>query len=449
MSHFRKNVIGLFFGQASRLLIQAAYFVVLARMLGASDYGAFASALALAALAIPFSSVGTNTLMLKNVSRRAGSAPREWRRAMIYTICGGLICSLMLYVLADLVLPSEISPLAFFQIALAELIGLKLVELVGILWQAMGRGLALMILPSILNLLRLGAAVGVFLIAGSSSPLELWATVYMWSSLPLGLLVAAHTTYKVGSASFRVGMSVGELREGLLYSVSMASQNVHNDIDKAMLARISSASSAGIYSAAYRIIDMAYAPIRSVATAAYPLYFKEGEQGLSGALRLTKKLAPVVLTIGVVAGVSCALIAPLAPVLLGTDYENAVSIVRALAPLVLLRGLTFLAADTLTGCGRQGFRTIVQIAVAGINVVLNLALIPLMGVTGAVVSTLTCEVLLSSVLWVRIFTARRNEKLSRTTITVSRSISDVENDDSFRLVVPNDVDRSRPRHRAR
>lgn len=381
-------------------------------MLGSSEYGAFASALALAALAIPFSSIGTNTLMLKNVARRAESASAEWRRALAYTLGGGITLSLLLFTVSELVLPSEVTRLAFLQITLAELVGLKLVELVGLLWQSLGKSVALIVLPNVLNLLRLAAALAVFLLWGSA-PLELWASIYMWSTLPLGVVVAVHTTIKLGRSRFSIVVGRKELREGLLYSVSMASQNVHNDIDKAMLARIDSAASAGVYSAAYRVIDMAYAPIRSVATAAYPLYFKEGELGLGGALRLTKKIAPIVVIIGLLAGSMAALLAPLAPVVLGQDYVDAVDVVRLLAPLVLLRGITFLAADTLTGCGRQGYRTLTQIAVAVVNVILNILLIPSIGIMGAVISTLACETLLALLLWLRIWFARQEKGPSR------------------------------------
>jgi O-antigen/teichoic acid export membrane protein len=409
MGAFRKNVLGLLAGQASRLALQAAYFVVLARMLGASGYGAFASALALAALAGPFSSLGTNTLMLKNVSRRHEAAQIEWKRAFFYTAVGGVLFAGALTGLAHLIAPPELSRVALFQIAAAELVGLKLVELTGSVWQGLGRSRPLILLPTIVNLLRLAAALTVFLSLGLAS-LDMWATLYLLVTLPVGVIVAVHTTLKLGYAKSGLRLQGPEVREGLLYAFAMSSQNVYNDIDKAMLARMSSVSAAGIYSAAYRIIDMAYAPIRSVAAAAYPLYFREGEGGLASALRLTRKIAPAVIGLGFTAAAAAALSAPLAPLLLGSDYGDAVEIIRLLAPLVLLRGLTFLAADTLTGCGRQGFRTVAQIGVAVLNVSVNLMLIPVAGVLGAVVSTVLCEGILAAILWSRIWVSLAKDR---------------------------------------
>jgi O-antigen/teichoic acid export membrane protein len=408
---FRSKVLGLLAGQLSRLGLQAAYFVVLARMLGASGYGAFALALALAALVSPFSSLGTNTLMLKRVSRDAATASIEWKRAACFTLIGGLILAGALTAAADLIAPPELSRLAIFLVAVSELVGLKLIEATGSVWQGQGRNRALIVLPIILNALRLIAAGGMFLVLGHAT-LDSWSVVYASVTLPLALAVAAHTTMKLGFSRGRLGLRADEAREGLLYSVALSSQNVYNDIDKAMLGNITSTGAAGVYSAAFRVVDMAYAPIRAISTATYPLYFRDGQDGLLSALRLTRKVFPAVLAVGVAAGLAAAFAAPFAPLVLGEDYQESVEIVRLLTPLIVLRGMTFLAADTLTGCGKQAFRTSVQIAVAVVNVGLNLVLIPPLAITGAVISTLACELLLATTLWIGIAWERRKERIS-------------------------------------
>ncbi|MET3721613.1 oligosaccharide flippase family protein [Arthrobacter sp. UYEF21] len=395
---FRGNVLGLLAGQITRLALQAGYFIILARMLGATGYGAFATAIALCALVTPFSSLGTNTIMLRNVSRDVSSASREWARALTYTLLGGAALSGVLVLMADIIAPPELSRFAILQIALAELIGLKLVELTGAVWQGQDRSRPLIVLPTLLNFIRLVAAGAMFLWVGQTT-LEVWATVYVLATLPLGIGVAIHTSAKLGPGGRALRLRVVEVKEGLLFSVAMSSQNVYNDIDKAMLARLDSVGAAGVYSAAFRIIDMAYAPIRSISAAAYPLYFREGEGGLASALRLTRRIAPAVLIVGGLAAIGSFFLAPVAPMLLGNDYDSAIVVIQVLAPLVILRGLTFLGADTLTGCGRQGFRTGAQVTVAIFNVGINLVLIPPMGISGAILSTLLCEFILASGLW--------------------------------------------------
>ncbi|MDB5243373.1 MAG: hypothetical protein JWP57_3998, partial [Spirosoma sp.] len=407
--HLYNSVLVLLVGQGSRLVLQTGYFVVLARMLGVSSYGAFAATLALTALLNPFSNLGTSTLMVKGISRDHSSAPREWQRAVVFTVLGGTLLAVLLGLFGHYVAPNSVSKITIFEIALADLFGLKLIELCGGVWQALGRSLPLAVLPSLVNLLRLLAAASMWALFGEAA-LSAWGHFYALASLPLAVVVTIITSKKIGVARNMGGFSWKETREGLLYSVALASQNIYNDIDKIMLAGIGTLTGAGLYSAAFRLVDVLYVPVRAVASAAFPHFFKAGQNGLVGTVALSRRLAPAVVGYGVLGGLGALVAAPLAPLLLGTEYSDAVVIVRALAPLVLLRSMSFLAADALTGCGRQLFRTGVQIGVAVVNVGLNMILIPATGIWGAVASTLACETLLAATLWVYIAFIRQHER---------------------------------------
>jgi len=380
-------------------------------MLGANDYGAFAAILALAALLSPFSSLGTNTLMVRNVARDPLISSFEWKRALLFTICGGVTSSLLLAAMAHWIAPPGVSWAGVFCIVFADLVGLRMIDLVGSFWQARGRIRDLALLPSVVNLLRLISAIAAWFTVGAVA-LETWAWIYAAATVPLGLVVAFITTTRVGLYRARTPISTRDLREGLLFSTALAAQNVYNDIDKAMLGRLVSATSAGIYSAAYRIIDMAYAPIRSVAAATYPLFFKEGKDGLTAALKITRRILWVVLGYAIVGSVGVYLAAPLCPLILGDDYVEAVQFIQWMSALIVLRALSFLAADTLTGSGHQTYRTSVQVGMAVANVAMNFYLLPLYGVGGAVISTLVCEALLGMFLWLYIAAQLRTQRIA-------------------------------------
>lgn len=411
MKALRGNISALLVGQLSKLALQAVYFVVIARMLGADGYGAFAAGLALAALAAPFCSLGVNTLMIKNIARDDSDAALQWWRALAYTVVGGALFAAFLSLLTPWIAPAGLSPLVILQLAVADLVGLRMVDLVGAVWQALGRTRPLAILPSVTNLVRLIASLAIWLSHGEVT-LDVWAPVYMAATLPLGLIVCVRTTMDLGRSKRRLRTRFREIREGLLYSLALSAQNIYNDIDKAMLARIVSSSASGVYSAAYRVVDMAYAPIRSVAAATYPLYFQHGQEGLRATLKLTRRIMPMVLGYGLFGALALVIAAPLAPLILGEDYVEAVGLIRLMAVLIVLRAFSFLAADALTGCGRQSFRTFAQVSVALINVVANLYLLPRFGVLGAVISTLLCEFVLAAALWTYIAFYLRREPRS-------------------------------------
>jgi O-antigen/teichoic acid export membrane protein len=77
-------------------------------------------------------------------------------------------------------------------------------------------------------------------------------------------------------------------------------------------------------------------------------------------------------------------------------------VLRWLAPIPLLRTFSVFAADALTGAGHQPARTGVQVLVGTINVACNLALIPMFQWRGAAISSLVCDFLLASLLWLLI-----------------------------------------------
>jgi O-antigen/teichoic acid export membrane protein len=166
-----------------------------------------------------------------------------------------------------------------------------------------------------------------------------------------------------------------------------------------MLFRLTTPDATGVYTAAYRVVDMAFIPMRAVLAAAYPRFFASGAGGLAGALALTRHLAVPSAAYAVAASLALLLGAPLLPVLLGESYAGSVGVLRALAVLPLLKVAHHLAADTLTGAGHQGARSAWQVAVAVVNVAANLVLIPAYGVSGAVASSIACDGLLAVALW--------------------------------------------------
>jgi O-antigen/teichoic acid export membrane protein len=235
------------------------------------------------------------------------------------------------------------------------------------------------------------------------------AASYVVSSILLSGAIVWTIFHRLGGFRADLYTFAAQWREGLLFAVSASSQNVYNDIDKTMLARLDTLAAAGIYAAAYRILDFAFVPMRAALAAAYPRFFKSGANGLGSALRFSKKIAlPGIAYAVVVAGVLL-LGSTAIPVVLGAEYSQSVGAVQMLAALPLLRWTHYLAADSLTGAGFQGARTACQIAVAMINIGLNFWLITDYSWTGAVLSTLISDGLLAVMLWGVVAAAIRYE----------------------------------------
>ena len=91
--------------------------------------------------------------------------------------------------------------------------------------------------------------------------------------------------------------------------------------------------------------------------------------------------------------------APLVPRVLGAEYARTTEALRWLALLPLLKTMHYFAADSLTGAGFQGVRTVAQVLVAMFNVLVNLWIIPAYSWRGAAWSSLASDGLLAASLW--------------------------------------------------
>jgi O-antigen/teichoic acid export membrane protein len=198
----------------------------------------------------------------------------------------------------------------------------------------------------------------------------------------------------LGYPTFTNHLPRSELVEGFYFSITLASQSIYNDVDKIMLVRLSTLEAAGIYGSAYRLIDVAFQPVGSLIYSAYARFFQHGQGGLAASTGFAKRLLPFAVGYALLATVGLYSTAPIVPLVLGTKFSAGVGALRWLSPLLIFKAIHYFLADSLTGAGFQGARCAVQAAIAGVNVVLNLWLIPAYSWRGAAWSSLACDGLL-------------------------------------------------------
>jgi len=203
---------------------------------------------------------------------------------------------------------------------------------------------------------------------------------------------------------------MSELRESFLFSVSQAAQSAYNEMDKTILARISTLEAVGTYASAYRIINVAFTPIMSLLWAAYARFFQHGADGIGGSLRFARRLLPHAAAYAVAIGTVLYLTAPLVTWVLGADYRATATAIRMLAVLPLLKGFQYFLADTLTGAGHQGYRSLVQVGSVAVNVLLSVWLISLYSWRGAALAAIISNTLLGGALLLVVTSLRRRER---------------------------------------
>lgn len=383
---------------AVRLALQAMYFVVVARMLGAAGFGAFAGVAAAVGLVAPFVGLGGGNLLVRDMARSTAHFGTRWGETLIRSMATALGLALLAVAAAATVLPPAFPVLLLAMVALADLVFTRLVDQSAQAFQGardMRRVAWLQVLPMALRFLAT-----LPMLAGLAPPTPAaWSWLYFGSAVVAGTIAVGMVNARLGQPTLRGARPFRELREGGHFALSHAAHNVHNDADKAILAALTAPAIVGVYTAAYRVVDVSFAPIRALQLTAYSEFFRRGMSGLRGTLVYARKLMvpAAAYAVGILALLYAA--APLVPLLFGTGFADAAGIVRWLAVLPLLRAVQLIAADTLTGAGYQDWRSVVQFAVAGGNVALNLALIPRYSWTGAVWATLISDLALALTLW--------------------------------------------------
>jgi O-antigen/teichoic acid export membrane protein len=393
-----RNTLWAIGGYVARLLLQAVYFVLIARCLGPVEYGGFIAVAAMASMVSPFVSLGSGSVLMKNVSRDRGKFAECWGNCLVMTVVSGVIFVVVSVAVSALWLPRSISLVMIAMICTADLIFVRLLDMAAWAFQAIEKLDMNARLNVLISFTRLSGVVVLVFFLRRPTVLD-WSCVYLASAVVSAICGLVWVKSKLGAPSLKLSKVFSEWKDGLYFAISNSASTIYNDIDKTMVARLSTLEATGIYGAAYRMIDVAFIPVRALLNAAYPVFFRKGLNGIHGSLRYGRMLFLKTLPYALFVAVALFLGAPIVPHILGGNYSSVSEALRWLCPLPLLKTFQFFIADALTGAGYQRGRSVAQVFVAIFNIVLNLWAIPAYGWRGAAWASLASDGLLALILW--------------------------------------------------
>jgi O-antigen/teichoic acid export membrane protein len=397
----RRHTLWMVSGHGVSLVFQAAYFVLIGRTLGSHEYGAFVGVVALVNVLSQFSSLGMEMILVRNISRMRESFAATWGNALRISASGFLVLLVLAMLIGRFTLRLELQRLIPY-VALSDALFGKLVQLSGRAFQGAGLLAQTARLTALTNITRAASALCLFLLATLAhlhADALLWTRIYWLSSLATSIVAFGLVTRLLGWPAFG-RIHLRDLTDGISFSVSSSSVSVYNDIDKTLLAGAGQLYAAGIYSAAYRIIDVASVPIYAIYTAATPRFFRDGERSVSDASAFAARLLRRTVPYGVAMALLMFAAAPLLPHLFGPSFRGSVEALRWLCLLPLIRGLHYAWGTTITGSSSQWYRTATQLGAAGANLLLNVALIPRWSWRGAAVASLLTDAGLAGASWI-------------------------------------------------
>jgi O-antigen/teichoic acid export membrane protein len=393
-SRILKNFGFLTFGKLSGDIFTFVLFVLISRKFGQEGIGQYSFAMAFTGFFMVISDFGLFKLSIKEMSRGKLTVKKYFGK--IYTL-RLLLCafSLTLLYIVSLFLPQSeetiliIYILGIYQIFYTLMDGISAVF---VAHEEMGfAGLMEFSSKAITSL----SAIAVMYYTKN--------LIYTLAVFPVVAIVFALIAYitiscKYGSPS--IGISFTQLtltlHETLPYGISMILRQLGSRVDVIFLGFILSEAAAGIYNVAYRFLFLLFMIPNYAAHAIFPLASNLYIHSRDDLLKLYQQTLNIAILIGIPVSSGLWLIAPdIIIMIFGDEFQNSILLLRYLAGLFFLSGFNILMGIFLTACDQQAKRTKAESVIIIINIIGNAVLIPVLGIKGAAIATLSSEIILS------------------------------------------------------
>lgn len=394
------DITWMLYGHGGKLVFQTSYFLLLAFLLGPSEYGVYVTIAALIVILSPFCGVGFNSLITKVISTEIKRFPEVFGNAIKITIYSYfiLLCigtSIIFILYKDPIYAMKL----FIILSLADLLLLKFSEMSAQIFIANGKVKVSAHIQNFISVVRfLSVLIYYFLYRETyiSESVINWAIIYFGSSLLFTMFVFTFTLFKNEKPKLKEKIRISGIKEGIYFSIGLSSQGVYNDVDKTIMGRYSNPEMTGYYGFAYKMLDVLFIPIKAILALTFPKFFKIGNiEGIQGTNKFSKKLLVPLMIYNVL---SCLIAFIVVPVILKNlfegKYEDSIILFLWLIPIVFLRNIHYVYADALTGAGFQKERSYIQIFVAVINLLLNIYFIRKYDVYGAIIVSILSDAIM-------------------------------------------------------
>lgn len=339
-----------------RLLVQAGTLLLVARLLGPEQFGAFVGVGALAVMIGTVSTFGTHLVLLGEMSKDSARRVQVLRYALPTTLLLGCMLLLVFVLICQLVLRGSGIPLGvLIAVGVAEMVFQPLLALVVSEQLASERTARSQLLQTLPLALRLAAAA---VVLGLQLPEPLVAYGY-------GYCLATVVALAVGMRRMREPWphprlwrwpTWQEQRESVSYAVLNITAIGPAELDKTLVLKLLPLSAAGLYAAGARVVGAVTLPVVALMLSALPRLFREGQGQPKHTARLLRWIfaAAAGYSVALAALLWCS--APLFVWLLGGQYAGVDEVIRWLCIAVPGMALRIAAGSALMALGKPWVR---------------------------------------------------------------------------------------------
>jgi O-antigen/teichoic acid export membrane protein len=383
--------------------LQLVAFAVTARALGVEQFGRYTAILAIAAVGVELTGLGSMDLLVRAVARDATRFSRYFGH-MILSLAGTWPLTVLVgTVVASEVLHIELAA-AWVGLAIgAEVLLGRLPASLEMIMVAHGDTVRAGWLRLGNVLMRLAAATLYFVLLGQHG-LQGWILVLACVAVVVTLACHWMASRLYGRADLWFARQ--ELGDGALLCLTQAAASMQSNMDRMVLTRFASASEVGAYGAAGRMLQLGLFPLQVATRITYPKFFRPERQGLALGRAFAIRLIPPMLAVGALSALCVAAAAWVIPVVLGPQYQASVEMSMWLALALPFIAVQTPPADALVAANLHSVRAMIYAASSlGFGFVLLLGA-RLMGPQGVVAAFIAGHAMLAAALWLAAFLAR-------------------------------------------
>jgi PST family polysaccharide transporter len=389
--NFRKalnNASYLFADRVARIVVGVFVGVWMARYLGPEGFGLYSFALAFVYLLNPLTTLGLDSIVVRELVREPASGPETLGTAWLLRLLGSTAALILCNVAIGLLRPED-----------ALLRSLVAVVSVGPLFQTVDT--IDLWFQSRLQAGRSVAAKGTaFAIAAASKIVLILAEAPVIAFAVIGVVELGLSAAAVGVAyaasgheitTWRVNWARGRNLLRLSWPLAVSSMAIvtYMKIDQVMLGEMLGARAVGIYAAATRVSELWYFIPMGIASSAFPLLVEVRARDVALYDRRMQELFDGMAALAYAIAIPLALLAPwVIDVLYGPQFGDAGAVlaIHTWASVFVFLGVGQMPWDAAEGLTRLAMVRTLMGAVTKIG--LNLVLIERFGLRGAAVATL-------------------------------------------------------------
>lgn len=211
----------------------------------------------------------------------------------------------------------------------------------------------------------------------------------------LGTVVGLFLLYTI-LKNYEVRPTESGLRRRIVeYSIPLAATNsasiLYKRVDTILVGFFIGPIAVGYYVLAKQVSDFIVSPASSLGFTISPSYAEYKTKEDKSAAHIYEKSLIHTMLFYIPAAAGLALVAdPMVRHVFGSSYVGAIPVIQILSVYIVLDAIDHITNDGLDYLGRARQRAIVKTTTGGLNVLLNVILIPTIGVVGAAISTVIC-----------------------------------------------------------